>query len=626
MLQRIKSILFSMLSMILIAGCTGLAGEPEIVRTLPAPPSPIPELNVSLDAPVSLEAGAALYAANCARCHGITGAGDGEFVTSGQIGMISDFTDPQTTSDQSLQTWFNTITNGRLENLMPPWRNALTAEERWAVALYTYTMPYTDAAITQGAALYEAECSTCHAPDGSADGPSLVGLANYSEASLEGMVSTHLVELDADALSEADLSAVTQYTRLLSATSQQLPDPQAITLQGAPDTPLATEEVVQAATTPQAIPETSGVLRGQVIQGTPGGSSIEGAEAVVHIYDSRLQEQIAEYTVGADGRYQYEGVRIRPDFAYRMTVQHQGMMFSSPIVLGDPSQDEIVLDVTVYDPGAEASDLTMTSRATQFNLTSRGLYVIEVINLVNNSDRAYMREGVAGITEPVSAAFAIPNDASLQPDHTDPNRIILSEDGRTVADVWPILPNIEHYIQYGYLLPIGEARTVTQPVPYDVSGPIAFFVEDSHLQFAGDNIAFLQRREFNGQTYSVYEVVGTPQSGDTMIYDLSLRTDPRISTEQPSNVVPREVLALVLVVVGALIVVVAALFVWRSRRDTPEPMPVPVSNEIVTSEVLIKQIANLDSAYEAGQIAKGDYDRQRAQLKAQLVQIMKDEQ
>ena len=174
----IERFLIVLLSMLIAVGCTGLAGEPEIVRTIPVPPTPLPAMSQNLDTPVSLMNGATIYAQNCSRCHGVGGAGDGEFVASGQIEMISDFTDPQTTRDQSLQTWYDTITNGRLEQLMPPWENALSAQERWAVALYTYTMPYTEQQITAGEALYAAECSVCHAPDGTGTADGQIGRAH----------------------------------------------------------------------------------------------------------------------------------------------------------------------------------------------------------------------------------------------------------------------------------------------------------------------------------------------------------------------------------------------------------------------------------------------------------------
>lgn len=118
----------------LTAACGGLAGEPEIVATIAPQPTPAP---IQVDDPAEL--GAALFAARCASCHGEAGRGDGAVLA--QAGAVApDFTDPATAAEQTLQEWTNTIRYGRIENLMPPWDDALTDAEIDAVAEFTYTM------------------------------------------------------------------------------------------------------------------------------------------------------------------------------------------------------------------------------------------------------------------------------------------------------------------------------------------------------------------------------------------------------------------------------------------------------------------------------------------------------
>ncbi|MBK9125796.1 MAG: cytochrome c [Chloroflexi bacterium] len=118
-------------------GCSGLGGEPEVVSTLrPAP---------SLAAPATpiadpMAAGAQIFAARCATCHGPQGRGDGDLVASGQIDNIPDMTDPTRRPGVTLEDYYEIITNGRIENLMPPWRDALSEDERRAVAQYAYSL------------------------------------------------------------------------------------------------------------------------------------------------------------------------------------------------------------------------------------------------------------------------------------------------------------------------------------------------------------------------------------------------------------------------------------------------------------------------------------------------------
>ncbi|MFN8560166.1 MAG: cytochrome c [Anaerolineae bacterium] len=93
---------------------------------------------------------------------GLGGKGDGELVQTGEVPRPLDFTDPATSGSQRPDTWFNTITNGNVEHLMPPWRDELTDAERREVALYTYTLPDTREQIEHGRELFAAHCVECH--------------------------------------------------------------------------------------------------------------------------------------------------------------------------------------------------------------------------------------------------------------------------------------------------------------------------------------------------------------------------------------------------------------------------------------------------------------------------------
>ncbi len=140
---------------VILAACEGLGGEPVIVATqLPATSAPA-DRGYPLDPP-DLALGASLFAQRCAACHGESGRGDGELVLAGQIPPPPDFTDPETARAQRPSDWFMTITHGRIENGMPPWAGALTEDERWAVAMFTYTMATTQGQLEQGGEVHQA--------------------------------------------------------------------------------------------------------------------------------------------------------------------------------------------------------------------------------------------------------------------------------------------------------------------------------------------------------------------------------------------------------------------------------------------------------------------------------------
>ena len=147
---------------IALTACAGLGGEPEIIATV-APP-------VAAAAPLAsawqpnLEKGAAIFAERCVDCHGPTGDGFGQLVVSGSVSRPLDMTDPALVAQKSPLEWYEIITDGRLDALMPPWENALTEAERWDVALYSYSLSYNDALLEAGAALWRERCGGCEMP------------------------------------------------------------------------------------------------------------------------------------------------------------------------------------------------------------------------------------------------------------------------------------------------------------------------------------------------------------------------------------------------------------------------------------------------------------------------------
>lgn len=132
--QRLALLLFTILTSLLITACGGLAGDVEIVATVPPQPTRQP---IIVDNPEDL--GAAVFAQHCTACHGNSGRGDG--ATARDAGLTPpDFTLRETSADQSLEQWTNTVRYGRIDKLMPPWINSLSDEEIQAVANYTFTL------------------------------------------------------------------------------------------------------------------------------------------------------------------------------------------------------------------------------------------------------------------------------------------------------------------------------------------------------------------------------------------------------------------------------------------------------------------------------------------------------
>ena len=114
--------------------------------------------------------GADVYANNCAPCHGVSGDGDGPAGAGAAIDPTV-FSDPQAIWDRSPAELFFITKFGRIEKLMPPWRNSLNDEQIWQAVYYAWNLHAGESDVLAGAELYAQSCTACHGANGLGDGP-----------------------------------------------------------------------------------------------------------------------------------------------------------------------------------------------------------------------------------------------------------------------------------------------------------------------------------------------------------------------------------------------------------------------------------------------------------------------
>ncbi len=183
--------------------------QPEVTPGLPDPAERLAELAARPEVTVDLIThGKKLYDDNCLVCHGDRGKGDGKAAYL-LLPKPRDFTEGtfnrKNTPPKNLpadEDLFTVVSDGLLESSMPPWKDYLTGEERWAVIEYLKRaliaieydgvvtsrydltppeeplavpeeIPATAENIARGNAFYNSvsECWTCHGREGKGDGP-----------------------------------------------------------------------------------------------------------------------------------------------------------------------------------------------------------------------------------------------------------------------------------------------------------------------------------------------------------------------------------------------------------------------------------------------------------------------
>ncbi len=350
--KRLQPLVGLVLLALIAAGCSGLAGEPNIVATMPAAaPTAVAQMVSVPDTEPDLALGAEIYAANCTRCHGTSGKGDGEFVTSGQITGVPDFTDPQTTAGATPADWYEIVTNGRMAQLMPPWADKLSDQERWSVTNYVYSLSNPDANAPAATSAAVAQAAT---PVSTAVGAS----AATAEAA----------------------SAATQAV--------------------AP----ATTEVVAAA----------GSVSGSVTNQTDGGSVPADLMLNLHVISSDgANTQTLNTTVNADGSYSFADVPIETGWQYLLTTLYAGVSFSSDVITGDAANPQLTIPLSIYEITDDPASIQIGGMLMMVQPDSQAgqLQVIQIINFINTSDHAFVQvtDGV-----PASASVTLPAGATYE--------------------------------------------------------------------------------------------------------------------------------------------------------------------------------------------------------------------
>jgi len=134
-------------------------------------------------APVALERGQDLYRTRCASCHGARGDGRGP-ASAGLDPAPADLRDRLALGGTSPLDFFRKISVGVAGTAMAGYEDALSVDDRWAVALYASGLRYQAEAQVAGRRWLSATCPTCMVVV--SDG---VGLLDVSDDSLAALLT-----------------------------------------------------------------------------------------------------------------------------------------------------------------------------------------------------------------------------------------------------------------------------------------------------------------------------------------------------------------------------------------------------------------------------------------------------
>ncbi len=551
-----------------------------------------------------LEAGEALYLDRCAPCHGPDGMGQGSMSSNLEIPPTR-LGDVEVAASASPGSWYQVVTQGRMERFMPPF-SSLSDAQRWDVVAYALTLSTTAGELAEGEALYFEACSKCHAEDGTGIGtaPDLTASAFYSDqtlASMQAVIQDGAEGMPGygDVYDESQQIALAQYVRSLAASRSEAP----------PVVSTSEQALEPAAELPaEAV---TGSIEGQVVNATTNETLPAGLEVAVVGFDGDTPVFNQSVPVDSDGRYAIDGLEIVPGRIYGAIVEYEGVPYYSTAghILADAP--DLELPLSVYETTPDLDHVQVDRLHLIFDFSVEGVVDVSQLWLISNSgDKTVLQDGGEN-----AIPIALPEGATnLQ--FSDPAASALyrvTDDGFLMTE--PIRPDTPLELIFSFSLPYTSRLDYEQRITLPVSA-VVLLAEQNAPDFTGAGLVDTGQQTMGSMALRTYAMAGF-EVGETLT--LSIRGRSAVAAGPDSNlVIGIGALALALIVTG---------LGWRQlrSRDDPEPDPQPDMPGGMDREQLLHAIASLDTAFERGELDESAYKARRNTLKTELASLMKSE-
>lgn len=556
--------------------------------------------------------GAALYPENCAPCHGETGLGDGPTAVDLQV-QPAIFADPALIWTRAPAEFFHTTKHGRMESLMPPWRNQMSDGEIWDTVYYAWGLHTNQIEIEAGAEGYAQECASCHGESGAGDGPDAPdGLSDLSDGARMMIISPAELNqrwLDAhpelgESWSDDERRNALNYMR----TFTYVP--------------------------PWASPYQAGdgVVEGAVIQGTPDGGAVDGIEVVLRAFVNFAEVDAFTTTADEQGRFRFEELAAGENMVYVLETTYDDVRYGSDFFRLDLQEPQQQVDVEVFETSDDGSGVTVARTNWVIDFEPGALVIGQIATFGNESASTFIGESIEGVELPVTAAVNVPADAERIEFRDGMLGVNYFRVGDTIYDTAPLIPGAEtRQMVVSYRLPMdADGGAVSQALRHP-TGEVNLLVADlpdvevtvQGLDFAQtDTIQEVPYRIWSGAELAAGTEIGVEIAGGLALGDVDPRLFAQEQTDEgvagPTQTADPLEPIVPLAIGGLLALALAGVFVWSVRTGTSENADDALAAE---KDDLIDRIAALDDSHARGEIDTDRWMAKRAPLKRQLLDI-----
>jgi hypothetical protein len=377
--------------------------------------------------------------------------------------------------------------------------------------------------------------------------------------------------------------------------------------------------------------EGAGVVEGQVVNGTAGGTEPgSGLTVVLHVYRGDLEEDPLETTTDAEGRFRFDGLDTDASLEYWPEAVYRGVPFSSAEPLrfgGEPTT--LSTAITVYETTEDDRAIRLDSVHIIAESFGEMLRISEIHLYGNKGDRAYVgSEGETG--QGATVFIPLPKQAVgvAFGEGEAADRFVEVEGGLASTDPVPPGPESSLIFFSYHLMVTGETIPLERRFSYPVTN-LNMLVAQPGLTLNSEQLQSMGIEPFQGRQYELYgasdlaadaplvlefvpvetvggaETPGMPPSSGQGVASASTRGNQRL-------------LLWIGVGLAALTVLAAVLYPQVTRRAAHAPVSGPNLTSDPEARRLVAELASLEESFEAGELDEAAYKRRRSNLYKEL--------
>jgi hypothetical protein len=375
------------------------------------------------------------------------------------------------------------------------------------------------------------------------------------------------------------------------------------------------------------VAQDSGVLTGQVLNGTAGGPEVgAGLDVTLRVFRGEAELNTFATETDSQGSFVFEELDTDPTLVYVPEVVYLGVVYQSmePYRFEGGAAD-LTATLSVFETTDDDSAVAIDSVHLIAESFGQMLRISEIHLFGNGIERTYIgKDGQIAGTDRSTVYIPLPEEAvGVAFQGESAGERFLETDGG-MLDTEPVPPGPESSLAFFsyHLVVAGETVPLERWFAYPVSN-LSILVAQPGLKLQSEQLGAMGSQEFEGKQYELY-VAGNLDANAP----LALEFIPMADVGSGSGMtVPWEggagapaassrgsqgILLWLGMILAVLAVVGVTVYAVGARQSPARSVRSPALDRGPQGRRLLAELADLEDAFAAGEIDESSYESQRA--------------